>query len=88
MAGSNQLCLVSMILGITGVASSLCCALLALPLAIGAMATGIIGLVQLQPGQQGRGQAIAGLACGAVGLVVPIALLVFQVGVFSLSGQS
>jgi hypothetical protein len=86
-AGSNQLSLISMILGIISLVTSFCCSFFAVPLAIGAVTTGIIALSQLRsdPRQQGKGQATAGIACGGVAVVVQIAFLVFQLGSFAFS---
>ena len=87
-SSTNQLCLVSMILGIASVAGSGCCFIVGLPLAIAGVATGFVGLSQVrdQP-SQGRGMAIAGIACGAVGLVLPVLLFVAQIGTFFYSGS-
>jgi hypothetical protein len=63
--------------------SAFCCALFGVPLGIAAIATGIIGLNQegRGPGSQ-RGLAIAGIACGAGGLLLPLVFVLF----FSLPG--
>ncbi len=84
----NQLCLISMILGITAAASTMCCGLVAVPAGLAGVTTGIIGLSQLRSGtvQQGRGQAVAGIACGAAALVLQIALIILQIGRFSFAG--
>lgn len=80
-SSTNQLCLVSMILGIASVAGSGCCFIVGWPLAVGGIATGFVGLSQVRDRpSEGRGMAIAGIACGAVGAVLPILLFVVQLG--------
>lgn len=80
--------MISMVLGIISIVATPCCSFVSLPLAIGAVATGIIALSQLKdaPQQQGRGQAIAGIACGAFSLVLFVGLLILQVSVFTFNG--
>lgn len=77
----------SLILGISGATGSFCCAFFAIPLGLAAVITGIVGLSQLKaaPAQHGRGHAIAGLCCGAVSLVLPIALIALQITTYSFS---
>ena len=88
-AGSptNQLSLTSMILGIAGLVASPCCSFLAFPIGVGAVATGIIGLTQVNadPQQAGKGQAIAGIVCGALAMVLPILFIVLSFGFSSFS---
>ena len=76
-----------MILGITGLAASPCCSFLALPIGVGAVTTGIIGLTQgkADPGQSGRGQAIAGIVCGVLAMVLPILFFALSIGFSSFS---
>jgi hypothetical protein len=74
-----------MIMGIVSIVATPCCNFISLPLAVGALATGIIALSQLKsnPGQQGKGQAVAGIACGGAALVLFIGLIILQVSVFT-----
>jgi hypothetical protein len=76
-----------MILGIISVVSSPCCGFISVPLAIGAVATGIIALTQLKaaPQQQGKGQAVAGIACGGAAILIFVALIIFQLTTFGFS---
>jgi hypothetical protein len=82
VVASNQLCLVSMVLGIGAAALSFCCAFLGVPLGIAAVVTGIIGLSQVRadPRQQGRGQAIAGICCGGASFVLVGLFVLLEVG--------
>lgn len=83
-SSTNQLCLVSMILGIASVAGAGCCFIFGVPLAIGGVATGFVGLSQVKDSpSEGRGMAIAGIACGAVGVVLPVLLFAVQFGTFT-----
>ena len=74
-----------MILGIVSIVSTPCCNFISLPLAVGAVATGIIALSQLKSNlhQQGKGQAIAGIACGGAALVLFVGLIILQVSIFT-----
>ena len=87
-SASNQLSLISMILGIVSIVATPCCSFVALPLGVGAVATGIIALSQLKsnPRQQGKGQAVAGVACGAAALVLFVGLIILQVSIFTFTG--
>lgn len=65
----NTLGLIAMILGIASV--PLVCCHLGLPLGIAAMVTGWLGQQKVEQGLAGnRGQALAGLVCGAIGAVL------------------
>nr|WP_230519583.1 DUF4190 domain-containing protein [Salinispora arenicola] len=65
----NTLGLIAMILGIASV--PLVCCHLGLPLGIAAMVTGWLGQQKVEQGLAGnRGQALAGLICGAIGAVL------------------
>ena len=81
--GSNQMCLVSMVIGIVGVACLVLCAPLSAPLGIVAVITGAFGLGELRSSpSEGRRQAIAGISCGAGCVLVLIVIL----GWFVLTG--
>ena len=84
-SATNQACLVGMILGIFSLVGAGCCAFLGVPLAIGGIITGIVGLNQVRDRpSQGRSMAIAGIACGSVGIVLAVLLVVVRFG-FSFS---
>ena len=77
----NVLALISMITGIVGFPASCCCAFISIPLAIAAIATGAVALVQFrsEPARYtGKGMALAGLICGICVLLLTI--LVFALG--------
>lgn len=67
--------------GITSIVLGFCCAIFGIPVGLVAATTGIIGLVQLrdQPGE-GRGLAIAGIACGATAVIMAVVLFVVGFG--------
>jgi len=74
----NTLGLVSMILGIASI--PLVCCYLGIPLGISALVTGWLGKQKAAQGlADNNGQAIAGLICGAIGVVVGL-LQIFLVG--------
>ncbi len=59
-----------------------------MPLAIAGVATGFVGLSQVRDRpSQGRGMAVAGIACGAVGLVLPFLLFLAQIGTVFFGGR-
>jgi hypothetical protein len=72
-AQNNTLGLVGMILGILSIPFALCYPLLGILLGIGGGVTGGLGFKKANEGQaSNRGMALAGLICGAVGIVVGI----------------
>ncbi|GHJ05887.1 hypothetical protein TPA0907_63390 [Micromonospora humidisoli] len=81
----NTLGLVSLILGIASL-PLLCCLFLGLPVAIGAVITGWLGMQKANQGLASNGgQAKAGLICGAVAVGLGILLLLLNlIGSFTL----
>ncbi|GAB1689405.1 DUF4190 domain-containing protein [Krasilnikovia sp. M28-CT-15] len=76
----NTLGLVGMILGICSIPLQLCCQLLGVPVAIAAMVVSILGLNKVKAGvATNRGQALAGLICGAVALAISLLFLILLV---------
>lgn len=74
----NTLGLIAMILGIASV--PLVCCYLGLPLGIAAMVTGWLGQQKVEQRLAGnRGQALAGLVCGAIGAVLGLGWVVVNV---------
>lgn len=65
---SSGLSMLSMIFGILGIPLS--CLLIGVPLAVAAVVIGVIAVRKVSAGRaSNRGQAIAGISCGAVGVV-------------------
>ncbi len=62
----------SFVLGICSVLAMFCCGMLGLPLSIGGLVTGIMGLKSKQ-----RGLAIAGIALSSVSLLLVLAMIVW-----------
>ena len=83
----NTLGLVSMIIGIASI--PMVCCYLGIPLGIGALVTGWLGKQKAAQGQaDNNGQAIAGLICGAIGVVLGLLQIVFLgFGFFTLPDQ-
>ncbi|RQX16850.1 hypothetical protein DDE19_13620 [Micromonospora ureilytica] len=76
---SNTLGLVAMILGIASIPLA-CCAILGIPVGIGALVTGYLGRQKAAQGQASNaGQAKAGLICGAVGVALGIIAVILSV---------
>jgi hypothetical protein len=73
---SNNLATAAMVLGIVSLPMSLCCGILAIPLSIAALITGFLGL---HP--PGKGQALAGIICGALALVLTIAMIAISLAI-------
>ncbi|HEX5541261.1 MAG TPA: hypothetical protein VFX60_06815 [Micromonospora sp.] len=74
---SNTLGLIGMILGIVSIPFGLCCGLFTAPFALAGMVLGFLGLNKANQGQaSNRGQALAGLICGGVGLVLGIIMFI------------
>ncbi|MGC3971831.1 MAG: DUF4190 domain-containing protein [Pirellulales bacterium] len=78
--GNDGLAITSLVLGICTIVLGWFC--LGLPLGIAAIVTGVIALGRLKTnGRQGRGLAIAGIATGAVGIIISIVIAIIVVGV-------
>ncbi|MBO3738219.1 DUF4190 domain-containing protein [Actinoplanes sp. NEAU-H7] len=74
-ADNNQ-GLISMILGIVSI-PALCCFYLGVPLAIAAIVLGVLGKQKADQGRAtNRGQAIAGIACGAATLALTVVFVI------------
>lgn len=70
---NNTLGLIAMILGIIAIPLGLCCGLFGSPFGIAAIVLGFLGKKKADEGQaSNRGQAMAGIICGAVGIVLGI----------------
>ena len=83
--GTNGLAIASMVTGTVSL-GLFCCILFSVPAGIAGVILGVVSLNQIsRSGQQGRGMAIAGIACGAAGLLVQVAWLIFN-GFAMLSG--
>jgi hypothetical protein len=81
-AQNNTLGLIGMILGIISIPLA-CCAYLGIPVGIAGGVLGFLGLRKANEGQaSNRSQAMTGLICGAVGVVLGIVILILS---FSLS---
>ncbi|MCG5462210.1 hypothetical protein AB0K35_05700 [Micromonospora sp. NPDC053740] len=76
---NNTLGLVALILGIASIPLA-CCAILGIPVGIGALVTGYLGKQKADQGQASNaGQAKAGLICGAVGVALGIISIILSV---------
>ncbi len=73
--GSKALSIVSLCLGIATIVLC-CCNPCNIPLGIAAIVTGIIAKVKNKPGQ---GMALAGIICGAVGVLIAIIVLIYNI---------
>ncbi|WP_018252369.1 DUF4190 domain-containing protein [Salinispora mooreana] len=74
----NTLGLLSMILGIASV--PLACCFLGLPVGIAAVVTGWLGQQKVEQGlADNRGQALAGIICGAIGALLGLGWVVLEV---------
>ncbi|MGK5522747.1 DUF4190 domain-containing protein [Micromonospora sp. URMC 107] len=82
----NTLGLVSMILGIASI--PLVCCYLGIPLGIGALVTGWLGKQKAAQGlADNNGQALAGLICGAIGVVLGLLQIILLGFSFTLPNQ-
>ncbi len=71
--GANKLARTSMIMGILALVPGFALFVIGALLGLGAIVTGAIGLSQIsREGTMGRGQALAGIILGAVGLIVDL----------------
>ena len=77
-ASTNGMAITGMICGILSLLTGCCCTLFGLPFSILGVIFSIIGLSQLKknPGQGGRGMAIAGLICSIISIVIMVLLVV------------
>jgi serine/threonine-protein kinase len=76
----NVLGLLGMIFGIVAIAFAFCCVLLAVPLGGAGIVLGGLGMKKAADGlASNRGMALAGVICGAVGVLLSIVLLAFNV---------
>ena len=72
--------IVSLVTGIMSFVPGCCCGLIGIPLALAAIATGIIGLVMANQGKMGgKPFAIAGLVCGGVYLLVFVVMMILNI---------
>jgi hypothetical protein len=75
-----------MSLGIAAIVLDCCCAFAGPALGIAAIITGIIAMNKVKDGTGGgKGMALAGIICGAIGIVAGIGLLIFS---FAVNGPS
>jgi hypothetical protein len=76
---NNTLALIGMILGIASIPTA--CCYIGLLLGGAGIVLGVLGQKKANElGGAGKGQALAGIVCGAVGVVVEIAILVLAIG--------
>jgi hypothetical protein len=83
---NNTLGLVGMILGIISIPAA-CCAIFGFFLGAAGLVLGILGMKKASTGEAGnRGQALTGVICGAIGIVLSIgwfiAALALNLGTF------
>jgi hypothetical protein len=74
---ANPMAIASMVLGILSIPSC-CCAFIGTPLSIAAVVLGIVAMQKIKAEPQswtGQGMAVAGIACGGVGILLWIAAL-------------
>lgn len=75
----NTMGLLAMIFGIVGIPLGVCCWFGGLPLAVAGIVLGVLGMRKAAEGlATNRGMALAGVICGAVGVVLSIAAFVFS----------
>jgi hypothetical protein len=79
---TDTLAIVSLVTGILSLPGAFCCMLVGIPLSLTAVVTGIISIVGMgnKPELEGKGLAIGGIACGAVGVVLLVVALVIGIG--------
>lgn len=81
---SNGLAVGSLICGIFALPTTCCCSIASFPFAIAAIIMGVIAMSKAKSEPQvyggGKNMAIAGLACGALAIVMAIALLALGMG--------
>jgi uncharacterized protein DUF4190 len=70
---NNALGLLALILGIVSIPLGFCCSFFGAPFGIAGVVLGILGMKRANEGRaNNRGQALAGLICGAAGIVMVI----------------
>ncbi len=79
-SGTNPVCVASLVAGMVGILTSAFCFFFSVPIGVVAVVTGIIGLVQIRSPGEGRGMAIAGLCCGGLAIVLPVAFALLSFG--------
>lgn len=70
--------IISLVAGILSFVPGCCCGLIGIPMALAAIGTGIAAMVMPNQGA-GKGMGIAGIACGAVYLLLTILAFILQV---------
>ncbi|NJC70218.1 DUF4190 domain-containing protein [Planosporangium thailandense] len=74
---NNTQGLLAMIFGIVALPGALCCSIVGLGLGIAAVVLGRLGMKKAEAGQaSNRGQALAGVICGAIGAVLAIVSII------------
>lgn len=74
--GGNGLAVTSLVLGILSIIMACCCGLFSLPLSIGAVVTGAMGMKN----QDSKGMAIAGLVMGILAVIIAIVNVAIGLG--------
>lgn len=79
--GPKQLGIVSLVLGIVGLPATCCCWFLGWVFPVAAIVTGLLGYTRASntPGSEGKPFSIAGIALGAVGLLIVVASFVWAI---------
>jgi predicted Zn finger-like uncharacterized protein len=77
--GGNGVAIASLILGIISIFPGCCCGIFGLPLSIGAIVTGVIGMNS--PG--GRGMSVAGLTLGIISIGFAVLALILRIGLMA-----
>lgn len=76
---NNTLGLLALIFGIAAIPLSVCCNFLGAPLGIAGVVLGILGMNKAKQGlADNRGMALAGLICGAVGVVLSVGFIILS----------
>src|SRR5262249_14591174 len=74
--GGNTAAAWALTLGILSLPLGCCCGLFALPLSIGAVATGAVGMKN----PEGKGMAVAGMVLGIIGIALAVIVVVIGIG--------
>jgi hypothetical protein len=69
-----------MIFGIIALPLTGCCGILSIGFGIAGLVLGVIGMKNANAGAPGKGQALAGMICGGIALLLAILLMIFSVG--------
>jgi len=77
----DPLAIVSLVCGVVGLIMVCCCGWLTIPLALAAIGTGAAAVMRINkdPMLTGKGLAFAGIALGALGLIVFVLFLILGV---------